>query len=106
MKGSPGQVEISLEFERHLGPRFVHGGLKVSFDALQPYSFSSLATWPEGHNYEALVREAIEGVLRERLGSLDRVRVQLHSISWDPINSSTDGLQRAARQVTELAFAI
>ena len=106
MKEALGQVEISLEFRRHLGPRFAHAGMKVSFDGLQPYSFSSFATWPEGHNYEALVRDAIEGVLRERLGSLDRVRVVLHSISWDPVNSTADGLRRAARHVAELAFAI
>lgn len=50
----PGQVEITFRYSRHVGPKFVHGGLTLQFDALQPYAFVSRAQWPGDANYEEI----------------------------------------------------
>jgi hypothetical protein len=104
MKNGPGEVEVFFEFRRHLGPRFVHGAVRLQFDSSQPYSFVSEAKWPEKDNYEAVVRSAVEQVLLERIGSLEKVSVVLRSITFHPVDSSAEGFRRAARAATEAAF--
>jgi hypothetical protein len=101
-----GQIEVTFEFSRHVGPRFVHGGVTLSFDALKPYSFSSHATWPTGDCYESAVRSEVESVLIEKLGSLESVQVVLKSVSWHPVNSCQVGFQRAARAAALAAFSV
>jgi hypothetical protein len=119
MSQFPGQVEIIFEFSRHLGPRFVHGGVTLDFDSLQQHSFSSHAVWP-AESYEAAVRSEVEAVLREKLGTLNasrlfssllpgipstlarlgsgKLREQLHSphskcsIRWTPLISNLHGV--------------
>jgi hypothetical protein len=100
----PGQVEVTVEYLRHVGPRLVHGGVTLSFDSLQPYSFSSEASWPGGDNYESAVRQGVEGELLRHLGSLTRTRVVLKRISWDSVSSCQAGFERAARAATSAAF--
>jgi hypothetical protein len=106
MGATLGQVEITFEFRRHIGPRFIHGALTLSFDASRPHSFRSMAVWPGSDNYEMVIREAVDGVLLERLGSLDRGEVVLRSITFDRVDSSAEGFRRAARAATEAAFAV
>jgi hypothetical protein len=103
----PGQVEVTIEYFRHVGPRYVHGGLTLSFDSLQPYSFSSEASWPNAaDNYETNVRIAVEQKLVKRLGRLERTRVILKRISWDSVSSCQDGFERAARAAASAAFEL
>jgi hypothetical protein len=102
----PGQVVVSFEFSRHVGPRFVHGGLRLRFDLSRPYSFESIARWPSADNYEAQIRRAVEAVLVERLGSLTRCQVTLEDIVWDPVNSCEVGFARAASAAAEMAFRV
>jgi len=106
MKKDPGQVEVAFEFSRHLGPRFVHGGVRLQFDSSRPYSFVSEATWPAGDAHEAAVRSAVEEVLLERIGNLEMVSVVLKSITFHPVDSSAEGFRRAARVATEAAFSV
>jgi hypothetical protein len=106
MQDTPGQVEISLEFKRHVGPRYIHGAVQISFDSLQPYSFSSEAVWPQGAAHDLIVQEAVEEVLLQRNGTLDRVRVVLRSVNRDPTNPSAEGFRRATLAATEAAFSV
>lgn len=108
MKATTGQVEITFEYSRHVGPRYDHGGVTISFDALQPYSFSSEAEWPSKSwsqvEIEAAIRESVEEVLRARMGTLRMVRVILKAVAIHPVDSSVHGFRNAARVATEAAF--
>jgi hypothetical protein len=66
---TPGQVVVTFEYSRHMGPKCEHGGVRLRFDSLRPYSFESRAQWPDD-NYDAQVRAAVEHVLLERCGAL------------------------------------
>jgi hypothetical protein len=90
---TPGQVLVTFAYSRHVGPTYKHGGVSLSFDALQPYSFESRAQWPTTDNYEAQVRAAVESVLLERCGALDRCRVVLERIFWDDVHSCAIGFE-------------
>lgn len=108
MTNTPGQVEVTFEYSRHLGPRFDHGGVTLSFDALQPYSFSSEAEWPQDWShadFEAAIRDSVEEVLQSRMGSLQNVRVILKAVIVHTVDSSLHGFRTAARIATEAAFA-
>jgi hypothetical protein len=84
---------------------FIHGGLTLSFDALQPYRFVSRVQWPDA-NYERSIREAVEEVLKERQGSLDRTLVTLTRIEWDAVSSSETGFRKVAAAATRAAFEV
>ena len=88
-----------------MGPKFEHGGVRLRFDSLRPYSFESRAQWPDD-NYDAEVRAAVEHVLLERCGALDRCQVVLEDIIWDVVDSSAIGFEKAARAATEMAFMV
>jgi hypothetical protein len=103
---SPGQVEVTFEFSRHVGPRFVHGALTLSFDALRPYAFISKAQWPSTDNYEPSIRRAVEETLLEQQGHLSTTEVVLKKICWDAIASCEAGFVRAARAATKEAFNV
>src|SRR5215470_12048946 len=92
----PGQVEITFRYSRHIGPRHIHGGLTLQFDALKPYAFVSHARWPGTDNYEGSIREAIEQILQQRQGHLASTLVVLASIEWDEVASCALGFQKAA----------
>ena len=110
MSISTGQVLITFDYSRHIGPRFVQAGVTLSFDASHPYSFSSRAAWPPEYSpserYLAAVRATVEEVLQARLGSLANVRVVLESVSLHPVDSSLNALRTATRYATEAAFAV
>lgn len=92
----PGQIEVTFEYSRHVGPRFIHGAVTLSFDSLQPYTFVSKAFWSESDNYDEAIRKSVEEVLLECQGSLEKTQVILKSIGWDSVNSSQDGFIKAA----------
>lgn len=104
--GIEGGIEVTFEFSRHVGPRYIHGGVTLMFDAHLPYAFISTAVWPSADNYERAVKEAVEEVLIERLGNLEKVRVQLKGIKWDDISSCQEGFKRAAKAATREAFDV
>jgi len=101
----PGQVEVTFHYSRHMGPRFIHGGVTISFDSFQPYSFTSDVTWPSD-NYEQVVRKSVEEVLIEHQGQLDRTRVVLKRIDWDKFSSCEVGFARAARAAAMSALQV
>jgi hypothetical protein len=104
--GIDGGVEVSFEFRRHVGGKYIQGAVGLQFDDHFPYEFVSVAVWPTSDNYEIAIRESIEGVLMERLGNLDRTRVTLKSIVWDDVASCESGFRRAAKVATEVAFDV
>jgi hypothetical protein len=97
---------VSFEYSRHMGPRYVHGGVRLRFDSLRPYSFESRAQWPATDNYEAQIRAVVESVLLERCGALDRCQVVLEDIMWHDVDSCAVGFEKAARVATEMAFVV
>jgi hypothetical protein len=99
-------VEVSFEYSRHVGPRFIHGAVTLQFDGHLPYEFLSTAVWPTSDNYEAAIREAVEEVLRERLGGLEKTRVLLKRVGWDDVNSCEAGFRCAAEVATKAAFEV
>ncbi len=99
-----GQVEITFEFNRHLGGKFLHGGVRLRFDSMQKYSFTSQANWPTPENYEDVIRASIEEVLAEKMGGLTNTSVVLLGVTWDDINSCKSGFRLAARIATLSAF--
>ena len=78
----------------------------MMFDGHLPYKFVSVAKWPASDNYEPAIREAVEEVLRERQGHLDKTQVTLKRISWDEVNSCEVGFRRATLVATNAAFEI
>jgi hypothetical protein len=106
MNKEPGQVTISFEYRRHVGPRYHHGALRLRFDSRYPYTFRSLARWPEGMNYEHAIRAGVEDVMRERMGRLGKTEVVLEAITFDPVASSETAFRNAARAATEAAFSV
>jgi hypothetical protein len=110
MHKTPGQVRVSLNFSRHTGPRFVQGGLALSFDSTAPYSFVSRAVFPPefqpSRPYEDAVRDVVEEVLIARVGALTDCQVVLEAVDLDPVDSSLAGLRSAARAAAEAAFSV
>jgi hypothetical protein len=104
--GIDGGIEVTLEFFRHVGPRYIHGAVTLRFDSHLKYEFVSKAIWPTSDNYENAVREAVEQVLLERLGNLNKTRVELRRIAWDEVNSCEAGFRRAALAATKAAFEV
>lgn len=100
------EVEISFEFSRHLGPRFIHGAVTLQFEGSKQYEFRSTASWPGGDNYEEAVRLAVEGTLKEIQGHLRSPGVLLKKIEWNEISSCQAGFERAARAATLAAFEV
>jgi hypothetical protein len=99
-----GQVEINFTFRRHIGPKFNHGAVRIKFDSLQSYSFTSFAVWPENDNYEKYVRAGVEQALMEITGSLENTKVILAEINFNEIDSTPNGFQSAAYAATYTAF--
>jgi hypothetical protein len=101
-----GQVEISLDYQRHLGGKFVHGGVRLRFDSTKQYCFTSEASWPNSEKYEDAIRTSVEEVLTEKLGGLTCTSVVLLGVTWDVINSCESGFRLAARAATLSAFSV
>ena len=103
---SPGQIEVTFEYLRHLGPRCMHGAVTLRFDGTKHYSFTSLVSWPGKENMDEAVRLGVEEALREKLGGLERVAVVLISIGWNEVSSTELGFKRAGRAATLCAFEV
>jgi len=99
-------TEVSFSFLRHVGPRFTHGAVCLSFDQATEFTFVSQADWPPGENYDGAVSAAVKQVLATAGSNLLKTRVLLKSIEWDPINSSENGFNRAARAATSAALSV
>jgi hypothetical protein len=100
---APSGTEISLEFRRHVGPRFIHGAVKLSFEASSKFIFISAVTWPDEQ-----LDEVVAQAVREALGTAGPqhmlMQVTLKSIEWDEISSSASGFCRAAHAATIAAL--
>jgi len=101
-----GQIEAGFTYSRHLGPKIEHGAVKIRFDSVQPYSFSSSAIWAGHENFEKYIQTGVEKALIEKLGSLQTTRVELIEIGFDEVNSTPHGFQSAAYAATCAAFLI
>ena len=104
--GIDGGIEVTFEFSRHLGPRYVHGSVTLQFSSHLPYTFESTAVWPVSDNYEVAVQESVEEVLLAYLGDLSKTHVLLKRINWDEVSSCEAGFRQAARAATKAAFEI
>jgi hypothetical protein len=96
MKRAPGEVAISLQYARHLGPRYAQAGISLRFEGGPAFSFSSIAEWPD-EDCTAAVREGVESALIEHLGALPNVRVVLERVEWHEVDSSMNAFKQAAR---------
>jgi len=100
-----GEVTVSFEHHRHVGPRYVHGSVTIQFSGGSPFQFRSQARWPQNDDYtdavERAVREALVG-----LGALEETACTLLSIAWDEAGSCKAGFAAAARAATRSAFEV
>ena len=103
-RSHPGQVEITFRYMRHVGGKYVHGGLTLQFDSLRPYDFVSKVQWPGPDNYESAIRETVEEQLLDLQGSLKTTLVVLTKIDWDEVASCEAGFRKAAAAATRAAF--
>ena len=103
---SAGQVSISFEYTRHIGPRYIHGGVTILFDALKNYSFTSNVSWPTGENYDDDIRVSIEDAIRSIQGHIEFPAVVLDKIIWNEFSSCRSGFIRAARAATLAAYDV
>ena len=104
--GIDGGIEVTLEFSRHLGPRYIHGAVTLQFDSHLSYEFVSTAIWPTSDNFENAIQEAVEEILLERLGHINETRVLLKRVGWNEVSSCEAGFRRAARAATKIAFEV
>ena len=102
----PGQIEVTLNYSRHVGGKFVHGGVTLQFDSLRPYAFVSEAQWPSTDNYEEAIRQAVEQILLELQGHMDFTLVVLKHIEWNDVHSCELGFRKAAVAATRAAFEV
>ena len=104
LRTNPGEVTVSFEFSRHVGPRFVHGAVTLQFSRGNGFEFRSEAAWPQEH-YTAAIEGAVRDVLSE-LGALESTACLLRSVRWDEVNSCEVGFVAAAREATRAAFEV
>jgi hypothetical protein len=100
----PGYITVSFEYSRVVGPRSIHGGVTLSFEPAEEYSFASNAKWPSTDNYVDAVRQGIEEAFLRRERPLPGVRVTLKAVTWHDIYSCAAAFQTAARIAACAAF--
>jgi hypothetical protein len=101
----PGEVTVSFEYRRQLGPRLVHGAVTLQFGAGAAFQFRSKATWPQSDDYTATIERVVREVLADR-GALESTTCTLLSIQWDEVASCQVGLAAAAGAATQAAFEV
>ena len=101
---TPGYITVSFEYSRNIGPKCIQGGVTLSFEPAESYSFCSEAKWPSTDDYSDSVRRAVEAVLVRRNGSLPLVRATLAAIAWHAVDSCELGFYTAARIAAGAAF--
>ena len=100
----PGYVTVRFEYGRVVGPRSIHGGVTLSFEPADTFTFASTVEWPSRDNYEHAVRRGIEAAFLESDGGLPASRVTLTGIVWNDLASCEAGFQAAARIATSAAL--
>ena len=102
---SPSETEVSFAFRRHVGPRFVHGGVTLTFQASERFMFLSQVTWPD-EQLDDVVAQEVRAVLADVGPEHEAMLVVLKAIEWDEMNSSASGFTRAARAATLAALQL
>jgi len=100
---TPGEVTVSFEYRRHVGPRYVHGSVTLQFAFSTGFQFKTQAIWPRGEDYTSAVERAVREVLANQ-GVLDCTSCTLVCIDWDEVASCAAGFEAAARAATRGAF--
>lgn len=101
----PGYVTVAFEYSRPVGPRAVHGGVKLGFTPAKSFSFHSTATWPTSDDYTNVVEAAVREALAEK-GIADNAACTLIAVNWHEVNSCQKGFELAARAATLAAFEV
>src|SRR5947209_17990637 len=95
----PSYVAASCEIHRNYGPKGVHGCVTLEFEPAAEFGFASSAKWPEGENYDA----AVKGAVQEALASLSQgshYLCRLTHVSWHNVDSCSSGFALAAHHAT------
>lgn len=100
----PGYITVSFEYNRAVGPKGIHGGVTLSFEPAEEYSFASNARWPSTDNYVDAVRRGVEQAFLSRGRALPSVRATLKAVTWHDVDSCAAGFQTAARIAAGAAF--
>jgi hypothetical protein len=105
MARTPGEVTISIQFARHLAPRFSQAGVTLSFEPAAAFEFSSLAEWPQ-EDCTGGVREGVVAGLRDQSGDLPCTRVVLKRVVWHEVDSSRRAFEMAARAAATASLTV
>jgi hypothetical protein len=90
---------VTLEYSQHIGPTCVHGGVTLSFEAAQRFSFRSAAQWPSSDQLDSFVERGVRSALNAH-GLVEKYACTLNSVVWHEIHSSGLGFERAAYAAT------
>jgi hypothetical protein len=101
---APRFSDVSIEVNRVVGPRSVHGAVSLEFQASDNFIFVSEVDWPNGDDYSAYVREGVEEGICRAGGNLLPCKVTLTAIKFHPVNSCASGFKTAALSATLAAF--
>ena len=96
-----GQIQADYWFEKHLGPRFMTAGVRISLCVSDTYSFTSEATWPESDYTLAVERGVRDGLLESGCDPDEGVNIILKSIAWHTVDSSEQAFYLAAKCATK-----
>lgn len=96
-------VSAGCEVHRNHGPKGVHGAVSLEFQKASEFKFVSLAVWPGGENYDAVVEAAVFEALRE-VRPFATYSCCLVSVRWHASDSCATGFTAAARHATLAAF--
>jgi hypothetical protein len=72
------------------------GDLTLSCDFAPEYRFESRAEWPEGVNFDGIIRDTVAEEFVRKLGALPNAKLVLERIGWHEVDSSQEGFRRAA----------
>src|SRR5262245_66137890 len=101
-----GEVEVTVSYRRHTGPRYMAGGVTLRFELADQYSFHSTAVWPSGTDYSTAIGQAVATELERQLGVLPNARIVLTQVEWDKIDSSEIAIRRAAAAAVKSALDV
>lgn len=101
----PGEIEVYVEFSKHLGPRFLGAGLGLQFHYNQTPGIHFKVNVDE-HYRDAIIRGVEDGMSElfphfPASGSIWIVRVLEH-----PVDSAQVAFYAAARAAIEQAFSV
>jgi hypothetical protein len=100
-----GEVTVSFEYRRHVGPRYVHGAVTLKFSPSRTFEFRSEAIWPPGEDYTSAIERAVREVLSAR-GVLHSTECTLCRVDWDDVASCESGFAAAGRGAALGAFEV